>query len=279
MKKLMYIFIVVCIILIGALLMITQQKSIIHRNNGYKAKNKFGFIIVRCMTNDQTSRYWLHCYRCIRGFYPKTPIVIIDDNSDPKYVNQEIEEMLSDCTIIQSEYAKRGEILGYYYLYKKRLFEKAVVLHDSVFLKKKVDFSKYNKIRFLWHFEDKRYDNVERESKFLRKINHQGYIKLYGERDKWNGCFGVMSVIDLDFVDTISGIFILLEDVKSREDRMCIERIFAVLCYYHYPSLQDDQSVLGSIHEFPLGWEYSYMRYKEGSDSTFPPMVKVWTGR
>ena len=41
-----------------------------------------GFIILRHVNNEVTNQYWLHCYECIRKYYPENKIMIIDDNSN-----------------------------------------------------------------------------------------------------------------------------------------------------------------------------------------------------
>lgn len=41
---------------------------------------KIGIIIIRHITDDETSMYWRYCVRAIRVNHPAVPIVIIDDN-------------------------------------------------------------------------------------------------------------------------------------------------------------------------------------------------------
>ena len=47
-----------------------------------------GFIILRHVNNKQTNEYWQECYRRIRTFYPEHKIIIIDDNSDSRFVTE-----------------------------------------------------------------------------------------------------------------------------------------------------------------------------------------------
>ena len=51
--------------------------------------NRFGFIITRHVNSVKTNKYWNHCIKLIRTFYPLRKIVIIDDNSNYEYVNSE----------------------------------------------------------------------------------------------------------------------------------------------------------------------------------------------
>ena len=58
-----------------------------------------GFIILRCVQNELTNKYWIYCYECIRKYYADNLILIIDDNSDYKYITN---ENLYNTTIINS---------------------------------------------------------------------------------------------------------------------------------------------------------------------------------
>lgn len=239
----------------------------------------WGFIMVRCVQNEMTSQYWLKSYECIRKLYPEIPIFIIDDNSNPKYINKDIEAKLHLCQVIQSEYPQRGEMLGYYYFLRNHWFEKAVVIHDSVFIKKKVDFHQYKNVKFLWHFKKTHFDDVVLETQLLKKVKGP-YLDLYMERSKWHGCFGLMSVIDYDFLVKISYMFVLLEHVTTRRHRSCMERIFSVMCVHHYPELMDDISIMGDIHEYILPWGFDYPSFIQNENNEkLPVIVKVWTGR
>ena len=52
--------------------------------------NDYGFIITRHVNSEKTNKYWNKCVRCIREFYPFRKIVIIDDNSNQKFVKSEM---------------------------------------------------------------------------------------------------------------------------------------------------------------------------------------------
>ena len=92
-----------------------------------------GFIILRHVNNNITNEYWKECYKCIKNIYPNNRILIIDDNSDDNYVS---DIPLYNSMIIKSEYPKRGEFLPYYYFLKTKFCDTAVILHDSIFIKK-----------------------------------------------------------------------------------------------------------------------------------------------
>jgi len=241
--------------------------------------HEIGFIMVRCITNKLTAQYWYKSYLSIRKLYRFTPIVIIDDNSNQKFVDTNLESTLSNCRIIKSDHPASGEILGYFYYLKYKWFKKAIIIHDSVFIQNKINFDSCKNVKFLWQIDTKAYDNVSLETKLLKKLGGP-YLKFY-EQKNWKGCFGVMSVIEHDFLRKLSPIFKLVDSIKTRFDRMCMERIFAVACFYHYPELMSDTSIMGSIHSFPLGWGYHYRQFEKDTKirRNFPPLVKVWTGR
>ena len=95
----------------------------------------FGFIITRNVKCEKTNKYWNHCVRCLRFYYPYRKIVIIDDNSNDEFVKSDYN--YQNVIIIKSEYPGRGELLPYYYFYKNNFFNNAVIIHDSVFFHKK----------------------------------------------------------------------------------------------------------------------------------------------
>lgn len=240
-----------------------------------------GFIIVRCIQDELTSQYWYECYKSIRKFYPQTPIVIIDDQSNVQFVNKQLESTLVHCRIVTSEKPHCGELLGYYHFFKYHWFKRAIIIHDSVFIKQKIDFNKYKKVRFIWHIETKAFDDIEWESTMLKKIG-MPYYHFYEEKHRWKGCFGVMTIIDYDFLKKISQpLFFLVDEIKTRRHRSCMERILAVLCFYYCPELYHCPSIMGDIHHYPLRWGYHYTTFQHDQQQgkKFPSFVKVWTGR
>ena len=96
----------------------------------------YRFIILRHVNNNKTNDYWLRCYDGIRKFYPENYILIIDLGSDYNFITN---EELYKTKIINSDSPKSGALLPYYYIQNK-LFDTAVILHDSVFIQKKNRF-------------------------------------------------------------------------------------------------------------------------------------------
>lgn len=248
--------------------------------NNIKKKDNFGFIIIRHVNNEKTNNYWINSYKCIRKFYDNK-IVIIDDNSDYSFIKYDSNKLnITNCEFIQSEFNKRGEILGYYYFYKNHFFDKAVIIHDSVFINKYIDFDKYDKIKFLWHFKRDWFDQ-NAELMLLNNLNNNENLKLlYNEYNKVHGCFGIQSVITHSFLNIIVNKYNflnLLNYIIDRNERMNLERIFALICINECNDLSNNPSIFGDIHEY-IKFGYTYDEYLCNKLEHLN-IVKVWTGR
>ena len=112
----------------------------------------FGFIITRHVNSHKTNEYWNHSVKLLNYLYPSKKIILIDDNSNYEFVKQTKD--YQNLEIIQSEFPGTGELLPYYYFYKRHPFKHAVILHDSVFFHKRVSFEKLSKYHVLpfWDF-------------------------------------------------------------------------------------------------------------------------------
>lgn len=243
---------------------------------------QFGFIVIRHVAKLEHNRYWIHCCECITKHYPEVPIVIIDDDSSPEFttlLRKEEGRFGDKLQVIESEFHGSGELLGYYYLHRNKLFEKAVVMHDSVFILQHIDFHIYKKVKFLWHFTHE-WDDEKIEIEFLNFTNPPDDLELfYGDFGNWFGCFGTMAFIELSFLEKISFLLNLLPKIKTRYDRKRIERVFALTCCYYHPYLAREPSIFGIIHEYYKGWKYRYESYLEDNIPEGLPIVKVWVGR
>ena len=252
--------------------------------------NSFGFIITRHVNSVKTNNYWNNCVKLIRTLYPLRKIVIIDDNSDYNYVKPEHE--YNNVQIIQSEFPKRGELLPYYYFLKHKFFDNAVIIHDSVFFHKRIDFEKLNGVQVvpLWFFYPDK-ENVENTKRLannlknnmaiLDKISNESILALPSQ--KWYGCFGVQSYINLKFLEGIEDkykITNLISHVKCRADRCCLERIFGSIFFTESNKISKQKSLFGDIMKYQK-WGYTYDEYMVSlKKGTIPRgIVKVWTGR
>ena len=209
-----------------------------------------GFIIARHVNSEKTNMYWIECVNKIREFYPENTILIIDDYSDYSFINND-NVNLTNCIIVQSEYKGRAEFLPYYYFYKLKPFDQAVVINDSTFFTDKIYFGEED-VKFLWHFHSSCIHCIDTEYKLLLQLNNnEGILDYYlNKRDLWAGCFATMCVIKHDFLQKIFNKYNLsvwLEHIITYKDRCCLERAFALICCYEYPQIMNDISYLGNI--------------------------------
>ena len=238
-------------------------------------KMEQGFIILRHVNSAQTNNYWIICYDKIREFYPENKILLIDDNSNYDHVSKDKEATLTNTTIINSEFKGRGEILPYYYYLRNKLFDIAVIIHDSVFIQKHVDFGTEN--RFIWDFEH-HWDNLYHQIRLINLLkNNEKIMQLYNNNSLWKGCFGVMTVVKHDFLLVLEDQYNftnLINHITCRYDRMSLERVFAVLFTLENT---DKPSMFGNIHNY-CTWDTTYQQYNEGQVGDLP-LVKIWSTR
>ena len=234
--------------------------------------NSLGFIILRHVNSEITNKYWIYCYQCIRKYYSENMILIIDDNSNYEYVSN---ENLSNTMIIQSEYPQRGELLPYYYYLRIRLFETAVILHDSVFINQYIDF-KVDTYKMLWDFQHNPiFDQPEDQMKMINVFNDIDLLNFYNNKTLWTGCFGSMTIINYEFLCSINqkyDLSKLLEHVLTRYNRCSFERVFAcILQKQEYKK----NVLLGDILNY-IPWGITYNQIE---NYRHLPIIKVWTGR
>lgn len=230
-----------------------------------------GFIILRHVKDETTNRYWIHSYFSVRRFYPHAPILIIDDNSNESFLT---EIPLYKTTIVKSEYPGRGELLPYYYYLTNKLFDVAVIIHDSVFINSsQIDF-RVKTYRMLWEFEHK-WDQVKDETRLIQALdNHSDLLQFHEEKEKWKGCFGCMTVIRHDFLVYLNSKYDfskLLDEVLTRFNRCSFERVIACI-------LQKEgrtPSLFGDIHKY-CNCGLSFHQIKKYRHL---PVIKCWTGR
>ena len=229
-----------------------------------------GFIMLRHVNNASTDRYWNYSYECIRKFYPENQILIIDDNSNPAFLS--IRELYK-TTIINSEYHKRGELLPYYYYLQHKLFDTAVIIHDSVFINQYIDFS-VDKYKIIWDFKHN-WDQPADELNMIHVFNDPLLNDFYFNKKLWTGCFGAMSVITHDYLESINNkykISLLLDKVLTRYNRCSFERVIAVLLQINY---KQQPILFGDIHQYCT---YN-IPFKNKEETSHLPMTKIWTGR
>ena len=292
------------------LLNFLKPSNIVETNNNPQLEQTFGFVIVRHVNSEETNKYWIECLRCIRNHYHSDKVIIVDDSSDPVFVNDSGVD-ITNVQVVQSEFPKRGELLGYCYYHKLKPFDKAVILHDSAFIQNRINFENIN-LAFLWSFEVTMLNaitgkNVPNNHDPDNDIRLLGYLKNNGplietyKSERWKGCFGAMSVIHgtiLDYFVDKYDLFKLLDHVNTRSLRMNVERVFGVICSIE--TNRKVQVICGDIFQHPGCYNLNFERYKEfvrnleteeneRAKNLFKlkaknplinyPIFKVWTGR
>jgi len=187
----------------------------------------FGFIILRHVNSQSTDRYWKLSYDCIRKFYPENEIVIIDDNSKQQFITN---KKLYKTHIIKSEFPGRGELLPYYYYSKNLFFDTAVIIHDSVFINKKIDFN-VETYKLMWCFEIKDPYQIKDERRLINIFNDEN-LKQFHKNKKWHGCYGGMSIVKYEYLNNLNKKYDfskLLPLIKNRHNRMSFERVIACI--------------------------------------------------
>ena len=253
----------------------------------------YGFIITRHVNSEQTNKYWNQCVKLIRTHYPLKKVIIIDDNSNPTFVKADFDYV--NIEIIQSAYPKRGELLPYIYFLKNKWFDNAVIIHDSVFIHKRIPFEKITcNVIPLWHHNyDK--DNLPNLLRICNNLKNSSHLKnkLNGneinilglnKNDNFNLCFGVQSYINLNFLEMLEnkyGITNLISVINCRTDRCGLERIMGLLFNEECPMLKYNGSLFGKIHNHYKAFKYNYNQYLQdlNKKKVYAPFVKVWTGR
>lgn len=255
--------------------------------------SNYGFIITRHVNSEQTNKYWNQAVKLIRRIYPLRQIVIIDDNSNPEFVKAEFD--YQNLTVIQSEYHKRGELLPFYYYLKYKWFPKAVIIHDSLFIHKKIHFEKFSlPVMPLWHhvYDKENIHNIRRIASSLKhnrillhKINEPDKL-MFGldGSTKFNLCFGCQCFIQLSFLEMLErkyNITNLINVIHNRPDRCSLERIFGLLFCVEYPKLLRIKSLFGDIMQKQRAFNYTYDDYTNDIKhrNIIHPFIKVWTGR
>jgi hypothetical protein len=229
-----------------------------------------------------TDKYWKESYRCIRTWYPHTPILIIDDSSNQEFLKEDI--VTSKCTVIYDTTHKgSAEFLPYYYFHLLHPFDTAVIIHDSIFVQRYIDFTldDNESVRFLWAFYNI-YDhtiNDAIEHIFGAIPSGNTLLQKYYQITNLYGCFGVMSVIKWDFLHHINNIEHIFENwlpiITTRHYRCALERCFAILLIHYSSNMKP--SFYGDIYKY-IEWGTTFEEYQL-HDWHNHPLIKVWTSR
>uniref|UniRef100_A0A6C0LJT1 Uncharacterized protein n=1 Tax=viral metagenome TaxID=1070528 RepID=A0A6C0LJT1_9ZZZZ len=261
------------------------------------ASPKMGFIITRHVISRDTNIYWNFAVQSIRRYYKNLPIVVIDDNSNAEYVKGF--NNYDNLRIIESPFKGRGELLPYIYLLSHQFFENALIMHDSVFIHRYINFSKLIRQNIkalpLWYFNADR-ENVQQRMQIASKLHNYHLLNSDLElsdstintfrQNTWQGWFGVQGFINLKFLIYIQHkyrITNLIPVIKTRPDRQCLERILGCIFSREF-KVKDKRgirkSLLGNIMRYQRwGYNLNNYIYDLKKNQITVPCVKIWTGR
>ena len=73
----------------------------------------------------------------------------------------------------------------------------------------------------------------------------------------------------------------MINFIKCRSDRCCLERILGCIFYSEYPQILSKKSLFGEIMKYQK-WGYTYDNYINDiiyKKKIIKPIIKIWTGR
>lgn len=273
----------------------------------FHGASPLGFIMTRCMQKVQHVPLWRESYACIRRHYPDAPVLIIDDHSDPDllFIERERDEnlLVEKAAVVPSKLAKGvGELLPYFYLHtfaSNLQFGTTVVLHDSMFLQRPlpaIDATETTHgFQFMFHFKSiQQNDEVHRQEGLLRALElppvlEEQVLALRKDIKRWSGCFGAAMRIQNWLLERLVNEYGLLRlavgatpAVRTRPDRMALERVIGVLCHHAGRCEEAQRSVVGSVFDVPCAFKFSMENYttaRKAGKLFDLPIVKVWNSR
>ena len=229
----------------------------------------FGFIIPSCCRNDIHLRQLHRCIDSIRQFYLYTFIIIIND-SIKKYNLQNEFEKDKYIVIINSYNKGSADQQVFKILLETNLFNKAVIIQDSMLLNKKLKNINEINLQFIWHFTNHRvhWDIIkEPKTEYNIKnniISHTDLIKHNVLRDykdnedfqkyvlnklknknEWCGCFGSLCIIDkktLKILNNNVNFVNIFINYTSNRNRRVNESIFSLICHFSFPEINFENS-------------------------------------
>ena len=236
------------------------------------------FIILSNANSKEIDDYWRLCYKQIRQYYKHEKIIIIDDNS--KYEKQDIPD---DVTLLYSEFPGRGELLFYYYFLKYKFADIGIFFHDSIILHNKLKLEHTDTYRFFWDFPTYKGDFKKSIINEIQKQKyHKDILDVYLNK-KWKGGFGCVGIFQYNFLkkleDKHSLFSNMISTIKTREQRMSLERIIPIVLFIENNNIQED-SLYGNIHNYYTTNRWPPQNKKEYLEKQSKKDVeKIWVGR
>ena len=223
--------------------------------------SNYGFIVTSYLSEQ---KHLISLNNCLNSIIKNNPnnkiVVIVDHKSDISFIEQAKNSFSNRNVIFDiSNDDIRADMLTLDYYYKKRYFDKAIIIQDSMKLKNKIDPSRVDDILYLWYATNHRLQwNVINEPKSdynteYNIITHEDLIShiidtkiqnldfkkycedIYSNKDKWCVCFGGCCIITHDFLvrlNDLTGIIDLQKQMNTRRLAMVFESLFSIACQY-----------------------------------------------
>jgi len=198
------------------------------------------------------------CLDSIRLFHPtNTCVVVIDFTSNKSLVESLVQQY--PAVIFEREtaqYPADMQLLKYFK--EKHYFDTAILLQDSMRVKKEFIVEDVRNIQYIWHFNNHRTEwnsikepvtdyNTEHKIVTHDDLVHHVIARLppsdfaeyckeiYPKKNLWSGCFGGCCIITYDFLlelDIKTHIIELESTMTTNRLRRVIESIFALACSF-----------------------------------------------
>ncbi len=201
----------------------------------------------------------------------------------------------------KTKFPRAGELNGYYHYHQNKYATKAVIMHDSMLLFRPINNLDEINIKFLWHFEKNKIEWNNNCVGLIRRVTDpivkKELYELFSRRNqnRWQGCFGIASIISHYYLDNLqknTNFLELVKYIKCRKDRMAMERIFGMINFRYGGTNNINHfncSLNGSIFKHP---EKIMLHYNFRSNGHFnldevlsrfqnyhSCMIKTWHGR
>ena len=238
--------------------------------------------LTTCLRDEVSCNCLLDCIAFTGKYYKN--IIVIDDTPE-NGVNIYQLNLPRNVRIIKNEFHKSGEITRIWYFWKYcQKGDIGILIHDSTFINSHIPIPNKD-FTPLFSFIHK-WDDVKHEREFL--LSYPNLLRRYDDKTSWKGAFGVQYVAKWEFIDKMMNLYgdlfmELLEKVKTRDLRSCMERVIQVIFLETSSNTQDD--IYGTIHDYttrhwgvPWGVEYSTLEQNMSKAKKFP-IIKIWVGR
>jgi hypothetical protein len=134
-------------------------------------------------------------------------------------------------------------------------------------------------VQLLWtfphHWDDEIFHLID--ALLVGLPHYHELVSLYWQKEKWDGCFGMMSSIDWTMIDSLQRAYqlwdTLLPKISKREHRMALERVLGLLLAHHYGQTP---TAMGNIHSY-MKWGQTFSEYLINEHTL--PLTKVWSSR